>query len=370
MLSDENPWEHWAKAKSLRAILLAAVFCLCGAMTAHANLVIVPTFDSTITSDPNAATIENTITNLIAFYQASFADNITVTITFKEMTSGLGMSETYYKPGVSYSSYRSKLVARATTVNDGIALAHLPNTTTNPVNGSSTMAIYFANGRALGFSGNWNPPSGHTDSTISLNTALLNLSRASIDPSKYDLYAVTAHEIDEALGLNSALDNLSNGASAPAGDIGVLDLFRYDENGNRSFNTDPAAQAYFSLDGTIWLERFNQDDQGDFHDWYSPGGQTAHIQDAFAQPGTTPDFNVELVALDVIGYHYLVPALTLTSAGNGWETLSWSPNTPGFALQENTNLLSANWLNCVSGTNNPVTVTNTAAVKFYRIFHP
>jgi hypothetical protein len=32
--------------------------------------------------------------------------------------------------------------------------------------------------------------------------------------------------------------------------------------------------------------------------------------------------------------------------------------------------MSTNWVNCASGTNNPVTVTNTSVPIFYRIYHP
>src|SRR5262249_22081459 len=53
------------------------------------GLKINPTFDSSITSDPNAATIMNTINAAIAVYEANFRDQITVNITFKEKTTGL-----------------------------------------------------------------------------------------------------------------------------------------------------------------------------------------------------------------------------------------------------------------------------------------
>jgi hypothetical protein len=198
----------------------------------------------------------------------------------------------------------------------------------------------------------------------------MNLTRTSINPSRYDLFAVAAHEIDEVLGLDSTLDNLANDAPAPTGDVGMMDLFRYDPNGNRSFNTTNTTQAWFSLDGQNLFVRFNQDQGGDFHDWYSPGGQMPRIQDAFGTPGATPNPTVELIGLDVIGYHFLVPSIAIAPAGTIMETISWSPNTPGFLLQENTNLLSSNWVDSISGTNNPTTVTNTTAVKFYRVFHP
>ena len=364
---------HCGRRHGPNSLLLVAwpvVFSLLGGGLAHGNLVIHATFDSTITSDPNAAIIEGTINSVIALYEASFSDPVTVTITFHETSGALGESSAYYVPGVSYSTYRAKLAAGATTANDTNALAHLPVGSSNPVNGNATLALNLPNGRALGFSGaEWNPPAGQSDGDIYLRTASMNLTRTSIDPSKFDLFAVTAHEIDEVLGLSSVLDGLANGAPAPTGDVNVMDLFRYDQNGNRSFNTTSSSQAWFSLDGTTQLVRFNQNANGDFHDWYSPGGQTPRVQDAFGTAGATPNPTVELIALDVIGYHP-VPVLAIGRAGKGQETISWSPNPAGFVLQESTNLLSTSWLNSASGTNNPATIANTTRMKFFRVFHP
>jgi hypothetical protein len=365
---------YWSNGYGLSALLMASwllIFNQFAASPARANLVINATFDTTITSDLNASVIEATINSVIALYEASFSDSVTVTIRFQEMTDGLGASSSYFVPGVAYSTFRTMLAAGATTVMDAEALAYLPATATNPVNGSTTISLHLANGRALGFGGpGWNPPSSQPDGTVYLNTSIMNLTRTSIDPSLYDMFATTAHEIDEVLGLVSKLDNLTNGAPAPTGDVGVMDLFRYDRNGNRSFNTSIDSQAYFSLNGTTRLAPFNQDDTGDFHDWDSPGDQTPRVQDAFATPGATPNPTVELIALDIIGYHLIVPVLAIAGTGTGTETISWSPNTPGFILQESTNLLSSNWVSSASGTNNPVIITNKTAVKLFRVVHP
>ncbi len=85
------------------------------------------------------------------------------------------------------------------------------------------------------------------------------------------------------------------------------DLFRYDQNGNRSYTTTESAEAFFSLDGTTDLARFNQDASGDFNDWFSTGSHTPQVQDAFATPGVTPDLGVELRVLDVLGYTRVIP---------------------------------------------------------------
>jgi hypothetical protein len=283
-----------------RRFLSSLALGLVAFVPAYANISFNVTFDATITSDPNAATIQNTINQAIGVYVATFSDPITVSLKFQEMNSGLGQSSTFVGD-VLYTQYRTQLAADATTSNDATALAHLPVGPNNPVNGSSLVTVTTANLRAIGFIAN--PPSGQPDSTISLNTSIMNLTRSSIDPNKYDLMAVVMHEIDEALGFGSSLNGLANGAPSPTGGVFPEDLFRYDQNGARSFDTNINTQAFFSIDGgTTRLVQFNQTAGGDFSDWFSTGPHTPRVQDAFATPGATPNLGVELTGLDVIGY--------------------------------------------------------------------
>jgi hypothetical protein len=267
------------------------------------SLVINPTFDASITNDPNAAAIEATINRTIAAYESLIADNVTVNITFKEKNTGLGGSNFFFF-FENYSDYRSALVSHATSANDNTAIASLPNQSTDPINDQATVRVGAPLARALGF----NAPTS-TDGTISLNTSICNLDRTSVqDPNKYDLQAVTAHEIDEILGFGSTLDAANNGDPAPTGRVSTDDLFRYDQNGNRSYTTSATAQAYFSIDGgQTDLARFNQthttQNAGDYGDWYSFfGGQTPQVQDAFNTPGAKANLGVEMTRLDVNGY--------------------------------------------------------------------
>ena len=64
------------------------------------------------------------------------------------------------------------------------------------------------------------------------------------------------------------------------------------------------------------------------------------------------------------------PTLTILSASPGQATISWSPNTPGFVLQETLSLSPANWVDSPSSATNPVTVPATLPKKFYRLFKP
>jgi hypothetical protein len=306
----------------IRAAAWTAAVGLCTA-SGRANLTIVPTWDSTITSDPNAAAIEASINSAIAVYSADFTDNVTETITFKEMSSGLGESEWYYYTQ-SYSGYLSALNSHKTTATDTAVLAHLPSGSANPVNSSTSINLQDPLARALGFSAP--TPGGATDGTVLLNTSIMNLSAPFTQNSgRYSLFSTVSHEIDECLGIASALSGLSNGAAAPTGAIFPEDLFRYDSSGNRSFNTTATTAAYFSVDGTTDLARYNQEQGGDFNDWYSYfGGVTPQVQDAYATPGKSPTLGVELTVLDALGY---TPAVTTPAS------LTWDPS-PTAGLQD------------------------------------
>jgi len=64
------------------------------------------------------------------------------------------------------------------------------------------------------------------------------------------------------------------------------------------------------------------------------------------------------------------PLLTIAPFGAGQARISWTPNTPGFVLQENTNLNTSNWVNSPSGAGNPVTVPATLPIKSFRLRKP
>lgn len=284
------------------AALSLPLLLVLAAPQAHAQLHIVPTYDASITGDANSAAIMNGVQAAINVYQATFTNSGTVNITFSNMSSGLGQSRTYVST-VNYSDY----VAALKKNEQGQSfLNYVPDT--NPVNGSGQVTTTLADLRTLGFSGYTYP----IDSNVSLNTSIMNLSRTGSQNSQYyDLQAVASHEIDEVLGLGSALNGLSNGAAAPTGAIGSLDLFRYSANGVRSFNTSQNTAAYLSANGGASpIVYFNQTQGGDFHDFYSDGSNPnavrgpAQVQDAFGSPGTQENLGAsEITALRMVGYN-------------------------------------------------------------------
>jgi hypothetical protein len=272
---------------------------------ANANISINPTFESSITSNPMAQTIETGIDQAISNIESYISNPVTVSIDFGSMNNGLGRSTTLIQD-LPYSLYLSALANRQIlSSNDKIALASLPRTPNNPVNGNPDVFLTLPNLRAIGEPLGNNP--GNFDSAINLNLSDMNLSRTGPqDAQKYDLQTVTTHEIDEALGIGGSGSVLSNsGPTVPTGPVGSMDLFRYAGTGVRSFTTSVTATAYFSINGGATdLTNFNQNGIGgaDFGDWAS--GPTPQVQDAFGSPGADPNLGSnELTALDVIGYN-------------------------------------------------------------------
>lgn len=273
---------------------------LCGALLAavcipaRADFIIVPTFHSSITSDANSAGIISTINTAISWYQSTFSDNVTVRITFQATTSGLGSTE-FPLYLLSYEDYYNALLLDGTSADDAAALLRLAvdgGGVNNPVTGNTDILIKGPNARALGF----NTPGG-SDATISLNTSATTPGSPS-SSGVYYLLPVVYHEINEALGLGSTLGLPLPGelANTPS----PQDLFRFDGAGNRSFTASGTAVSYFSIDGAAMLAQFNQASSGDYGDWATT--PTKRVQDAFATPGANPLPNVEIRALDVIGF--------------------------------------------------------------------
>ncbi len=284
--------------RSLTLGAATALVLLGVAAPSRAGLVINATYAANLTSDPNSATIISTIQSAINEYQASFSDNVTVSIAFQEGGGLGGSSQALYQ--FSYGTIRTALIADASTASDATAVATLPNQTNNPVSNQANLFISSANGRALGL----NTPGATTfggsnyDGVITLNTSIMNLDRTGAqNPSFYDLKSVVQHEIDEVLGLGSSV-----GSSLP--NPRMQDLFRYSAAGTRSFAT--GAAAYLSIDGGVTnLVNFNTVTGGDSGDWAS--SSTTRVQDAFGTPGAQSSLfangSVELINLDVIGYN-------------------------------------------------------------------
>ncbi len=312
-------------AASAFAVALAGVAGI--AAPAHA-LTIVPTFDSSITSNSNAASYEGDINNAINAIDSYIANPVQVNIDFKNTSTGLGQSSTFFN-SLAYSTYVSNLNSNAApSPYQATANATLPTTNPVPGNNSSSVDITLPLLRALGHS-NLGNNGGNFDSTISLNLSDMNLNRTSPqNSSKYDLQAVAAHEIDEVLSIGGSGSNLStNTTTNQTGNVRPLDLFRFSGNGVRSYNPSTNISSYFSINkGQSSLVHFNQNgstDSSDFGDWGNGAvpaeaqpNNPPQVQDAYGDPGI-PGPNLgsnELIALNVVGWNLTAAGLAVASS--------------------------------------------------------
>lgn len=262
------------------------------AIPASAGLTITPIFDSTITSKANSAAIQATINQAIATFEAKFVDPITVHILFKDSSSGLGSSAAS-TVHVGYQDLRNHIASDGKSADDAMALLHLPDQANDPVTNDTTgVDITTAQARALGYA-----DTTSVDCTIWLNSGICHLDHG-VNHASYDYFTVASHEITEALGAGGWGSNIGFAAG-----IAMLDLFRYDEFGARTFTTSGAHHAYFSLDGTTHIDEFNQIGYqgGDYADWIIHS--TPQVQDWGGTQGPGSDLvSSEIRALDVSGY--------------------------------------------------------------------
>lgn len=321
-----NALQHYRGCGSQRnrSVLLAmgvAVGLLGAGTSAHANsLTITPTFDTSITSLANAASVEASINAAISAIEANVTspNNINVSIDFENTNSGLGESETG-EYAESYFSYYNAFKAVATSPLQLTALASLGTAPTsssspNPVNGTTNIIIPSAEGRNLGFNtpGVVTVGAGTFDTEILLNTSITFPPQPN-NGSNYGLQSVANHEIDESLGIGGTGSTIGGSGFFATG-VGDLDLYRYTAPGVRSYSTFSTTNpySYFSVNGgSTVLTYFNQTAGADYADWLSdpiPAGFSPQVQDAFGMPGTNPALGPnELDALAAIGYQTAVP---------------------------------------------------------------
>ena len=284
-----------------------------GPVTSATFLTITATFDPAFNAAETAA-----INQAIAFYQSTLTTPINVTISFTKTTSGFASNNTTLY-GFDYMTFITALRASATSADDTLAISLLPVSTTNPVNGSTNIFVKTANIRALALPGGPFPPSssGGFDGQVMINTSVMDVDDGT---SPFSMVAATEHEIDEVLGLGSALPDLMPLDPLPE------DLFRYASAANvRSFSTNASCtsppRAFFSLDGTNAVDEFhNCTDGSDYGDWVTH--TPSQVQDAVTNGSAKPSLTAtspETRGLDVIGY-------TLVTAAPNPPTLQVTPH--------------------------------------------
>ena len=281
-----------------------------------AGLIINPTFDSSITGNPNAAAIEAMINRAISFHESLFSDPITIQIRFRYSTTGpdgtplpahAGAQSLFVIYQVPWGIYINALRADARTSNDSVANASLPATALSP-----NIKPRSAGGRAVGLD---TPPAmlangtigqgGPYDGIVTLNSSAPYQFSRPPSAGNLDAQRSTEHEVDEVIGLGSRLGHNGN-------DLHPQDLFSWSSPGVRNITTGGAR--YFSINtGATNIVSFNQNPDGDFGDWLSTACPQAHpyVQNAFGCAGQYSDIaatSPEGVNLDVVGYDLVTAA--------------------------------------------------------------
>ena len=202
------------------------------------DLVIIPTFDSSITGNANAAAIEGAVNTAIATTEGLYSNSVTLNVTFTynpDVPGNLGRSfETFF--GVSYNQYitalRVDLAANPQNTVLATALANLGSG--NDANGQTNLAVAGDQLTMLGFAGR----SGNA--RINLNNNVAFAFSGPVPSNQFDAVGVLEHELNQVLGGGGAgsqpLMFMANGCVGSSGaffcgKFGPFDLYRYSAPG-------------------------------------------------------------------------------------------------------------------------------------------
>jgi hypothetical protein len=272
------------------------------------HLTIVPSFDSTVTSSPQASQIEAGFNDAIGQFEAEYSDPITVDITVDYSGSGLGESLSYLSCG-TYAHIESALKASETSPDQITSAQDLP--ATDPSGSSTAQDVCLAVPEAMDL-GLLPANCFSNECSGEAPTIVFGVQPYTFDPAhrsvsgEYDFIGIAEHEISEVLGRIAGLDD--NGFYSPD------DLFRFTADGTPNY-TEYTPGAYFSIDdGVTPLADFNTVAGADPQDYATsqPDAFDALMPDGVEAPLTAAG----VTNMDVLGYHRIVTSLAVTPSAS------------------------------------------------------
>lgn len=361
---------------------IAKIFVLCGLPILVLALIIFPrpvralvfnvTYDSTVTSQPNAAQIEAAYGVVTQAYSSLFTNPITVNITVSVESSGFGNSGLGLGGNPSYDQVVMSLADGATTFYASNAIASLPPDDPTPsqlwwipsveIKALPDMTILFGA----------DPDDTNSDGQFSFTTNDVSWTFCPTNRAvqgEYDFIAVAEHETSEIMGRCSGLGNISGGYVP-------FDLFRF-TNGVRDLNGfDPGT--YFSIDnGVTPLKYFNSQFGGDPQDW-APTNNPDPYDYALGAGEEARLSAADLTVMDILGYNlnFQPPKVAVSRLPNGNVQLAFT-NVTGmnFQVLTSTSLQTpiAYWINLGAPTEIPINhyqyidTSPANKARFYRV---
>jgi hypothetical protein len=339
------------------------------------------TYDSSVTSQTNAAQIETAIGIATQTIQTLYTNSSTVNVTVYWGAAGpfsggidLGASQTEAIGDYTYAQLTNALNAARTTVADSNAVASLPPS--DPIAGN-VWIMAEAEAKALGLSSIFGLDPNDTNSNdgaigfasdVSYTFDSTNRAVA----GEFDFISVAEHELTEVMGRDNFGLN-ENDLYVP------YDLFRFTASGTRSFNVNDS-NVYFSTDnGVSVLKDFNPNNGGDIQDWTTSTPPDSY--DAYISSGVSGKLSsADLTAVSIIGYNlnFTPPRLTGTKLANGNFKINFT-NVTGMSFvvlaSTNVSLSVSNWTNLGAPTESPIgqyqfTDTQANKMSFYRVSLP
>jgi hypothetical protein len=357
-----------------------AVFALGSSARA---LIINVTYDTSVTSSPEAAQIESAYNWVVQTYENQFTNAITVNITVYWGGGGnlgqVGLGESYTsavgQPGFGYPQVVAALSAARNSAYDSNSVASLP--ASDPT-GGGTWFIPSAEAKAIASAElGIDPNDPMEDGEVGFGTNDVSYTfdpTNRVVPGEYDFIGVAEHETTEAMGrTNFGLDQ--NGNYIP------FDLFRYTGSGAESL-AYYATSVYFSIDGGVTdLKDFNDgSDNGDVQDWADSSPADAY--DWSISAGEKGNLStVDFIAMDILGYNspgiQSAPVSGILTANGHFQLTFTNLAATSFSVLASTNVMLpvSSWTVLGTAVEYPVghyTFTDSQGVKqrFYRIRSP